>query len=90
MQHSFYAINKIGCPVSDSVNSEIFARILFSRMALKKIFVMFKIRNYISSFREDFFFMEIRICKVTPFAKFRENKTLAKISAFTVLDNSVE
>ena len=34
----------------------------------------------ISAFREDFIFTKLRIC----YAKFRENKTLAKISEFTV------
>ena len=70
-----------------AVNSEIFARILFSRIALKHIFSTLNSRQgawitYISKLQCDFsnswgFFA---------YAKFRENKTLAKISEFTVTD----
>ena len=77
-----------------TVNPEIFSRILVSRYALKDIFATLKIRDYgmvylqcislndrmISPFREDFVF--------TKFAKFRENKTLAIFSEFTVYKHS--
>ena len=70
-----------------TVNSEIFARILFSRIALKHIFSTLKIRQgrdlpisvndrMISPIHEDFIFAKLR--------KFCENNTLAKISEFTV------
>ena len=64
-----------------TVNPEIFVRILFLRIALKDIFVMLEItyiskRLVILAFCEDFIF--------TKYAKFRENKTLSKISEFTV------
>ena len=68
----------------DNVNSKIFERILFSRIALKDIFALLKILGHdlaistndrvISSFSEDFIFLNLRIS---------ENKTLAKISEFT-------
>ena len=70
---------------ADTVNSEIFAIILFSRIALKDILATFKIRNlgmiylYISKIRRDFakvYFHET--------SHLRENKTLAKICEFTV------
>ena len=74
---------------SDTVNPEIFARILFSRIASKDIFATLKSRlghdlprsvndKVISPFREDFIFTKLRICKVS------RKKTLAKISGFTV------
>ena len=75
---------------SVTVNSEIFARILFSLIALNNIFEMLKIATracftcsskrhiMISPFREDLFSRNFAL------AKFRENKTLAKISEFTV------
>ena len=63
-----------------TVNSEIYARILFSRIALKDKFATFKIRNLgmvndrvISLFREGLF------SRNSASTKFRENKTLAKI-----------
>ena len=75
----------------NTVNSEIFARILFSRiLALKVIFTTLKNRDYgmiylyqktdrmISPFREGYIFTNFT------YAKFRENSTLAKISEFTV------
>ena len=59
-----------------TVNPEIFARILFSRIALKDIFVALKFAifhdlrilvNYrvVSPFREDFVFTKLRICEVS-------------------------
>ena len=67
-----------------TVNSEIFERILFSRIALRQICDVQNSRprddlhilvndRVISPYRESFIF-----------TKFRENKTLAKISEFTV------
>ena len=59
-----------------TVDSEIFARILFSRKALKDILVMWKISRLrqdlslsindreILPFREGFIFTKLRICKV--------------------------
>ena len=74
----------------DTVNSEIFARILFSRIALKHIFatlnknlcqgrdlLMSVNDRVISPICGEFIFTQLS-------AKFRENKTLAKISEFTV------
>ena len=86
-EHSVYTI------YSDTVNSEIFDT-LFSQMALKDIglFATFKIRDkgmiylYISQRQSDlaisrgFIFSKLLIA----YAKFRENKVLAKISEFTV------
>ena len=67
-----------------TVNPEIFARILFSRIALKDIFVTLKIRDYgmiyiisnndrvISAFREDFIFTKLRnFAKIKPSRKFQ-------------------
>ena len=75
-----------------TVNLEIFARILFSRIAFKDIFATLEIRDlgmiYVRisvnervflPFREGFNFTKLRICKVS------RNKTLAKISNFIVL-----
>ena len=65
------------------VNSEILAIILYSRIALKHIFSTLKSRqgrdlpiSVISPIREDFIF-----------TKLRDDKTLAKISECTVLEN---
>ena len=73
------------------IKKYIFARILFSRIALKGIFAMLKISDLgmiylpvnrmISTLREGFVFTKLRIFAS---AKFRENKILAKISEFTV------
>ena len=72
-----------------TVNSEIFASILFSRIAFKDIFATLKIgepgNDFATSvkdkesspFREGFIFAN------SAFAKFRESKILAKISKFT-------
>ena len=60
-----------------TVNPEIFARILFSRMALKDILATLKIRNkghdfpisvkdrIILPFHEDFIFTKLHICEVS-------------------------
>ena len=63
--------------IVSAVNSEIFARILFSRIALKDIFAAFKLRHYLRHdlpisvndrvillFREGLIFTKLRICKV--------------------------
>ena len=79
-------LNFISCHILN-VNPEFFARILFSQIALKDIFVTLKIHDYgmiyiyrhdrvVSAFREYLIFTKLR--------KFRENKTLAKNSEFTV------
>ena len=77
-----------------TVDSEIFARILFSRIALKDTLVMLKFdknlrlrqdlpilinNRVILPFRKGFFSRNFE------YAKFCENKVLAKISEFTVL-----
>ena len=74
------------CSFMATVNSEMFARLLFSRIALKDIFETVKksrlVHHFpisvndraISSFREGLIF-----------TKLRENKTLAKKSEFTVI-----
>ena len=70
-----------------TVNSEIFARILFSRKALKDIFVTLKIRDfgmiYLHQKRTKEFFAISRGFYLRE-TLFLENKTLAKISEFTV------
>ena len=68
-------------------NSEIFARTLFSGIALKDIFTTLKIRawlTYISKRQIDFDISRGFYIHET-YAKFCENKTLAKISEFTVI-----
>ena len=73
--------------VSLTVNSEIFASILFSRIVLKDIFAMFGIHRafftYICKQQNEFSISRGFYFHKT-YAKFRENKTLAKISEFTV------
>ena len=66
---------------TDTVNLEIFARTLFSRMALKYIFATLKVHDqgmiYLQSdlaISREFYFHE-----TSHDAKFRGNKTLAKI-----------
>ena len=56
-----------------SVNSEIFARILFSRVAIKDIFAMLKSRDMgmvddrvIVRYREDFIFTKIKTSRKFP------------------------
>ena len=66
-----------------TVNSEIFARILFSRIELKDIFAMIKFAliacfTYISKRQ----FARILFLRSFTYAKFRENKILTKISGF--------
>ena len=76
-----------------TVNSEIFARILFLQIALKYIFVTFKICDkgviYLYQKKTEWLHQFVRILFSRNFAyanaKFRENKTLAKISKFTVI-----
>ena len=67
-----------------------FARILFSRVVLKGIFATQKIRDFdmiclhqikTKSFH---YFARVLFSRNSAYAKFRENKTLAKISEFTV------
>ena len=78
----------------NTVNSEIFARISISRMALKDIFATLKIHDkgkiytYQSTTEWSRHFTRVLlsrnlacICE----SKFRENKSLAKISEFTVV-----
>ena len=77
---------------ANTVNSETFAIILFSRISLKDIFATFKnLRQghdlpisvnsrVLLSFRESFIFTKLRLW---------ENKTLKKISEFTVQYNAV-
>ena len=62
---------------NDTVNSEIFARILFLQIALKDVFATFQIRDDLhkkSKPQNDF-----SVSRVFNFTKLRENKTLAKI-----------
>ena len=71
-----------------TVNPEIFLRILFLIMALKYIFVTLKIATrawftYISKRKSDF--ARILFSRNFAYGKFGENKTLMKISEFTVL-----
>ena len=73
-----------------TVNSEIFARILFSQMASKDIFATLKICDkgmiylyQISPLHEGF------ISQKFAYAKFRENKTLSKISECTAIPRHV-
>ena len=67
-----------------TVNSEIFARILVLRIALKDIFVTFKNRHYgmiyIHQYMTEWFlhFTRVLFSWNFAYAKFRENKTLAK------------
>ena len=76
---------------SPTVNSEIFARTLFSPIALNDIFATLKNRDYlehdlpvsvngrvIMSFREGLFSRNYE------HVKFHENKTLAKISIYSI------
>ena len=78
-----------------TVNSEFFARILFSRIALKHIFATLKIHDngvilililvndrVISPIREDFIFTKLR--------KFRENKTFAKLYSTRLAVSSLQ
>ena len=69
----------------NTVNSEIFPIILFSRIALKDIiFATFKKlwlgHDFLISVKDS----DFAICDGFIFTKFRENKTIAKISEFTV------
>ena len=75
------------CP--NTVDSENFARIVFSRIALKDILVMRKFATKMSindrvvlPYREGFIFTKLR-------TKFRENKVLTKNSEFTVYGQNV-
>ena len=69
-----------------TVNSEFFVSILFSRIVLKDMFAMLKIHNWNMNYllqsdiamSQGFYFQE------TSHMKFRENKTLAKISEIKV------
>ena len=78
--------------VQNTVNSQIFVRILFSWIALKDLLDCYvQILNkgiiYIYQYKTiEWFrqFMRIIFWQNLAFAKFRENKTLAKISEFTV------
>ena len=69
-------------------DSEIFARILFSRIALNDILVICKIRDYNARFtyinKPQSCFAISRGVYFHVTSKFRENKVLAKISEFTV------
>ena len=73
-----------------AVNSEIFARILFSRISLKGIFATIEIRDlgiiYLYQYTTEWFYHFARafISRNFAYAKFRENKPLAKISEITV------
>ena len=72
--------------MTSTVNLEIFARILYSRIVFKDIAIKSHLRHdlptsvnnrVILPFRMGFIFTKLRI--------FRKNKTIAKISKFTVL-----
>ena len=75
----------------NTVNPEIFARIIFFTNSFKRhscgaknlglvhVLPISVINRVISPFCEDFIFAKLRI-----YAKFRENKSVAKISDFTV------
>ena len=88
-QSERHALNDFHIQVS-TVNPQIFMRILFSQIALKRHICDAK--NFrlghdfpilvISPFCEDFIFTKLHICFA--FAKFFENKTFVKISKFTV------
>ena len=73
-----------------TVNSEILVKILFSRIALKDIFAMLEIRHlcmiYVYQLTTELSSHLARplISRNFAYAKFRENKTLAKILEFTV------
>ena len=75
-----------------TVNSEIFVRILFSRIALKDIFSMLKncdfglINLHQKRTKRFRYFAWVLFSRNSVAGKFRKNKTLAKISEFTVLD----
>ena len=74
--------------IGGTVNSEIFAGILFSQIALKDIFTMLKFASwacftYISKLHSDFAILRGFYFHET-YAKFRENKNLVKISQITV------
>ena len=73
----FCFVLNFSIPVAYTVNSKIFARILFSRIAFKDIFSTLKIRGLgmiylyqqttvILLFREGFIFAKIRIREVSP------------------------
>ena len=83
----FVKLRNMYTDTSSTVSPEIFARILFSQIALKCIFASLKSLlgpdspisvkdRVILAFGEDFIFKKT--------AKFREYKTLTKISEFTV------
>ena len=75
---------------SEFSNSEIFARRIFSRKALKDIFGTFKICDldmiYLHQLSTEWFrhFGRVLFSWNSATSKFSENKTLAKISEFTV------
>ena len=74
------------CKYGVTVDSEIFAIILFSRIALKVIFAKLKIRDFGMIYLHQYrikgcrHFTNILFSRNSAYAKFRENKTLAKIS----------
>ena len=76
-----------------TVNSEISARILFLLIALKDIFATLKFVTragftYMSKRQSDFcHFARVLFLRKFAHEKFRENKTLMKISEFTVHGN---
>ena len=89
-EHNFFVL--LFLLAVNSVNHEICVIILFSRIALKDILATRTIREspdlpisvinrVIWQFRDTLFSRNFA------YAKFRENKTLAKISEFTVLGN---
>ena len=68
-----------------TVNSEMFARILFSQISLKDKFATFKNCDFDMIMAKSFcHFARVLFSQNFTYAKFRENKTLAKISLFTV------
>ena len=75
---------------ASSVNSEIFTRILFSRIALKHIFLMLKFMTsawfiYRSKGQNDFFnSWGFYFHNTSQMRSFIKNKILAKISEFTI------
>ena len=78
---------------TNTVNSEIFPKILFLVIALKHIFVTLKICDkaviYLYYKRQSDFatFVRILLSLKIAYAKFCEHKILAKISEFTVLNS---
>ena len=91
---AFVPLSGMVLSVRYPANSENFARILFSPIALKGIFATlnFAIMAYftdIIKLQIDFAILqEFNFSRNFAYAKFRENKTLAKISEFTVVCQS--